>query len=115
MPTETAISEVVATAIPANIEPEAIVGSPFKKQRSSLPGFDESVRKKLGLDAIAGNVRRESESAASSTAGLSAFPSTGVSSWSVSSPESGGTKTFEAGGSSVAKSGVAEQDMEEEL
>lgn len=34
--------------------PEAIVGSPFKKQRASLPGFDDSMRKSLGLDLLGG-------------------------------------------------------------
>ncbi|OCK76664.1 hypothetical protein K432DRAFT_305887 [Lepidopterella palustris CBS 459.81] len=40
------------SAIPSDIAPEAIVGSPFKKQRASLPGFDEGVRKGLGLDFL---------------------------------------------------------------
>ncbi|KAF2761004.1 hypothetical protein EJ05DRAFT_491840 [Pseudovirgaria hyperparasitica] len=32
---------------PSDVPPEALVGSPFKKQRASLPGFEESVRKSL--------------------------------------------------------------------
>ena len=33
------------------------IGSPFKKQRASLPGFDESVRKSLG--ASLANAQKE--------------------------------------------------------
>jgi hypothetical protein len=64
------------SALPVDLEP-ASIQSPYKKQRSSLPGFDESVRKKLGLDSNNVGPRRESESgitsAFSSGAGLS-FP-----------------------------------------
>jgi hypothetical protein len=35
------------TSVP-DLDTEGTVGSPFKKHRASLPGFDESVRKSLG-------------------------------------------------------------------
>ncbi|KAF2843616.1 hypothetical protein M501DRAFT_917291, partial [Patellaria atrata CBS 101060] len=38
----------------SDVTPESIVGSPFKKQRASLPGFDDSVRKSLGAKFAAG-------------------------------------------------------------
>jgi hypothetical protein len=48
---------------------EGAIGSPFKKQRSSLPGgFDSDVRRKLGLENVINGPRRESESAIASTA-----------------------------------------------
>jgi hypothetical protein len=106
--TEPPIPEPLS-AVPTNIEPEAVVGSPFKKQRSSLPGFDENVRKKLGLDAVAGNARRESESSAS---GSTVFPSGAGTSWPTGLPEPS-TKTFHAGGSATKPE--ASQEMEEEL
>jgi hypothetical protein len=41
-----------STSAPAKPSPEAgpdaSIASPFKKQRASLPGFDESVRRSLG-------------------------------------------------------------------
>jgi hypothetical protein len=49
------------SGLPVDLEPGAIIGSPFKKQRASLPGFDEGVRKKLGLDSNNVGPRRESE------------------------------------------------------
>jgi hypothetical protein len=65
------------SGLPLDLEPGAIIGSPFKKQRASLPGFDEGVRKKLGLESNNDGPRRESEggitSIFSSGAGLS-FP-----------------------------------------
>ncbi len=35
--------------------PEALVGSPFKKHRASLPGFDDGVRRSLGAAFVTGN------------------------------------------------------------
>ncbi|KAE9977811.1 hypothetical protein EG327_007625 [Venturia inaequalis] len=49
------------SGLPVDLEPGAIIGSPFKKQRASLPGFDEGVRKKLGMDSNNVGPRRESE------------------------------------------------------
>ena len=54
-----------ASAVP-DLGSDTAIGSPFKKQRSSLPGFDESVRKKLGVESLGGGPRRESESAVQS-------------------------------------------------
>jgi hypothetical protein len=54
------------SGLPIDLEPGATIGSPFKKQRSSLPGFDEGVRKKLGLDSNNVGPRRESESGVTS-------------------------------------------------
>ena len=45
MPTET--SSGIKSSVP-DLATDSSVGSPFKKQRASLPGFDESVRKSLG-------------------------------------------------------------------
>jgi hypothetical protein len=95
----------VTSAPPADIDLEDVVGSPFKKQRSSLPGFDENVRKKLASDALAAGVRRESESAASG------FSSAGAAWPATSSAEPTSTKIFQAG--SLIKEPGAE--MEEEL
>jgi hypothetical protein len=54
------------TSVPDLTDASAI-GSPFKKQRSSLPGIDSEVRRKLALDAAAGvTPRRESESGVTS-------------------------------------------------
>ncbi|KAF2007094.1 hypothetical protein P154DRAFT_420919 [Amniculicola lignicola CBS 123094] len=39
---------VLKTVVPADLSTEGSIGSPFKKQRASLPGFDDSVRKSLG-------------------------------------------------------------------
>lgn len=55
--------------LPPDLAFDGTVGSPFKKQRSSLPGFDNDVRKKLGLDTVAENgPRRESEGGIASAA-----------------------------------------------
>lgn len=89
----------------AEVALEDVVGSPFKKQRSSLPGFDESVRKKLASDAFAAGARRESESAATGFSSSSAAWPTP----SASEPTS--AKIFQAG--SLTKEPEAE--MEEEL
>jgi hypothetical protein len=37
---------------------EGTVGSPFKKQRASLPGFDEGVRKSLGAALLSAQKER---------------------------------------------------------
>ncbi|KAF2398360.1 hypothetical protein EJ06DRAFT_480361 [Trichodelitschia bisporula] len=51
-------SSALGSSVPSDLAQESIIGSPFKKQRSSLPGLDESVRKKLGLES---DLRRGSE------------------------------------------------------
>lgn len=52
-----------ASALPASVSaPENAVGSPFKKQRASLPGLDETAARKIGE---LGGARRDSESAVS--------------------------------------------------
>ncbi|KAF2660561.1 hypothetical protein K491DRAFT_589024 [Lophiostoma macrostomum CBS 122681] len=38
----------VKSSVPADLGTEGTIGSPFKKQRASLPGFDDGVRKSLG-------------------------------------------------------------------
>lgn len=40
---------------------EGTVGSPYKKQRASLPGFDDSVRKSLGAALMGAKERGNSE------------------------------------------------------
>lgn len=75
----------------ADLEPGAVIGSPFKKQRASLPGFDEGVRKKLGLDSNIVGPRRESESGIASvfaSGGGGSFP-TGVPEETISKFEPG--------------------------
>jgi hypothetical protein len=57
----------VPSALP-DLGAEGAIGSPFKKQRSSFPGIDSDVRRKLGLEAVNNGPRRESESAIASTA-----------------------------------------------
>lgn len=39
--------------VASDVPPEALVGSPFKKQRASLPGFEEGIRKSLFAKGIA--------------------------------------------------------------
>jgi hypothetical protein len=98
----------IPSAIPADLGPEAAsIGSPFKKQRSSLPGFDPEVRKALGASAALGGVRRESEGGVPSS-----FTSGGGTSWPTSVPES--AMAGEAG-SVVKTEPTPEADMEEEL
>jgi hypothetical protein len=48
-----------------DLNAEGAIGSPYKKQRASLPGIDSEVRRKLALDSVngTGEPRRESESA----------------------------------------------------
>jgi hypothetical protein len=38
----------VKSSVPAELSTEGTIGSPFKKHRASLPGFDDGVRKSLG-------------------------------------------------------------------
>lgn len=45
-------SNATVSALASDNTVESIVGSPFKKQRASLPGFDEGIRKTLGGDLI---------------------------------------------------------------
>ncbi len=56
-----------ASAVPSNIDAENIVGSPFKKQRASLPGLDEAARK---ISDEHGVPRRESESTILASGGV---------------------------------------------
>ena len=83
------------------------MGSPFKKQRSSLPGIDSEVRRKLALESVGnGGPRRESESAiGSATVAASALGSGG-----------GGDK-FEPGpalGSGLGQAVKGPEEMEDE-
>lgn len=41
-----------ASAVPADLSAAGSIGSPFKKHRASLPGFDDSVRKSLGAEFL---------------------------------------------------------------
>jgi hypothetical protein len=65
------------SAVP-DLGAEGSVGSPFKKQRSSLPGFDSDVRRKLGLESGNNGQLRESEGAIAS-ASSALTDSTGAS------------------------------------
>jgi hypothetical protein len=56
-----------ASAVPSNVDAENIIGSPFKKQRASLPGLDETTHK---LSDELGGPRRESESAILASGGV---------------------------------------------
>jgi len=56
-----------ASAVPSNIEADNIIGSPFKKQRASLPGLDETTHK---ISDELGGPRRESESAILASGGV---------------------------------------------
>jgi hypothetical protein len=62
-----------ASAVPSNVDAENIIGSPFKKQRASLPGLDETTRK---LSDELGGPRRESESAILASGGVLSGSST---------------------------------------
>jgi hypothetical protein len=42
----------------AELGPEASIASPFKKQRASLPGFDDNVRKSLGQALLSAQKER---------------------------------------------------------
>ncbi|KAF2818961.1 hypothetical protein CC86DRAFT_375394 [Ophiobolus disseminans] len=53
-------SSSAAPSKPVESGPEASIASPFKKQRASLPGFDDSVRRSLG-QALAQKERGNSE------------------------------------------------------
>ncbi|KAF2178818.1 hypothetical protein K469DRAFT_325011 [Zopfia rhizophila CBS 207.26] len=57
-----------ASALPSDLSTEGTVGSPFKKQRASLPGFDDSVRKSLGA-ALLGVGKEKSNSVGSTPSG----------------------------------------------
>ncbi|KAJ9649611.1 hypothetical protein H2199_000389 [Coniosporium tulheliwenetii] len=46
-----------------DLPPDSVVASPFKKQRASLPGFDESIRKSLAESLAASAVQEESSQA----------------------------------------------------
>lgn len=55
-PIKAEASTTAKTSVP-DLKTETSVGSPFKKQRASLPGFDEGVRKSLG--ATLANAQKE--------------------------------------------------------
>lgn len=46
------------SSVPEILSTEGTVGSPFKKQRASLPGFDEGVRKSLGAALLGAQKER---------------------------------------------------------
>lgn len=48
------------SSVPADLSTEGTVGSPFKKQRASLPGFDDTVRKSLGAALLGAQKERGS-------------------------------------------------------
>lgn len=80
-PTTTEVESTSALSIPgaaekssasADVPPEAIVGSPFKKQRASIPGFDDGTKRSLSeasqaLNAIANSPNPPSGSAPPTT------------------------------------------------
>jgi len=45
----------------SDVPPEAVIGSPFKKHRASLPGFDDGTRKSLGLDLLGASSSKDSK------------------------------------------------------
>jgi hypothetical protein len=96
------------SVISADLGPEASIGSPFKKQRSSLPGFDPEVRKALGLGSSVGGPRRESEGGVST-----GFAGGSGTSWPNTQSDSS-VAQFEAG-STVKSESTPEAEMEEEL
>jgi hypothetical protein len=100
-----------ASAVPNDLSLEgAAIGSPFKKQRSSLsalPG-DAELGKALGAGASLASPRRESESGVAT-----GFASKGGTSWPTTLPESG-VAQFQAG-SVVKTEPTVEAEMEEEL
>ena len=49
-----------ASALPSDLGTEGSVGSPFKKQRASLPGFDDGVRKSLGAALLGAKEKTDS-------------------------------------------------------
>lgn len=53
-----ATSSNTAAKPAADVGPEASVASPFKKQRASLPGFDDNVRKSLGQALLSAQKER---------------------------------------------------------
>jgi len=60
--TEASSSSSTTAAKPAESGPESSIASPFKKQRASLPGFDDNVRKSLAqtlMDAQKGRGNSE--------------------------------------------------------
>ncbi|KAF2267996.1 hypothetical protein CC78DRAFT_33689 [Lojkania enalia] len=55
-------STTVKPSVPTDLSTEGTVGSPFKKQRASLPGFDDGVRKSLGAALLGAKERGNSDS-----------------------------------------------------
>jgi hypothetical protein len=100
------------SALPTELSLEgAAIGSPFKKQRSSLsalPGSDSELGKVLGISASIGGPRRESEGGVTT-----GFASKGGTSWPTTLPESS-VAQFQAGPVVKAEPTV-EAEMEEEL
>ncbi|KAF2745131.1 hypothetical protein M011DRAFT_469841 [Sporormia fimetaria CBS 119925] len=54
-------NKVVKSSLTSDLSTEGTIGSPYKKQRASLPGFDESTRKSLGASLLAAKERGNSE------------------------------------------------------
>jgi hypothetical protein len=54
-------AKVAKSSLPSDLGTEGTVGSPFKKQRASLPGFDESARRSLGAELLGAKSRGNSE------------------------------------------------------
>jgi hypothetical protein len=59
--TTTEASSSTGTKSAPDAGPESSIASPFKKQRASLPGFDETVRKSLG-QALMGSQKERGNS-----------------------------------------------------
>ncbi|KAF2111789.1 hypothetical protein BDV96DRAFT_614633 [Lophiotrema nucula] len=53
-------SSIVKSSVP-DLDTQGTVGSPFKKHRASLPGFDDGVRKSLGAALLSAKERGSSE------------------------------------------------------
>ncbi|KAF2280255.1 uncharacterized protein EI97DRAFT_447815 [Westerdykella ornata] len=54
-------AKVAKSSLNSDVGSEPSIGSPFKKQRASLPGFDEGVRKSLGAALMGAKERGLSE------------------------------------------------------
>ena len=50
--------EASSSKAPAELSTEGSIASPFKKQRASLPGFDDNVRKSLGQALLSAQKER---------------------------------------------------------
>jgi hypothetical protein len=54
-------TKAAKSSLPSDLGAEGTIGSPFKKQRASLPGFEEGVRRSLGAELLGGKARGNSE------------------------------------------------------